>query len=214
MIRRLFRPILSSVAACSVAIVLFSGAAFSAARADNGSPRALIDGFHANILETMKAGPSLGYAGRYTRLLPAVEHTFHLPVMIQVAVGSVSWTRATPAQQQALIAAWTRFSTGTYAKNFKSFGGERFETINERAGPQGTTLIDTHLIKSDGGKVEISYVLKPSPNGWKVVDVIVDRGISELALRRSEFSRDIGAGGPDTLIATLTRKTDEYAAEK
>ncbi len=184
-----------------------------AARGDNGSPRALIDGFHDTLLAVMKDGPVLGFSGRYQRLLPAVERTFHLPVMIQVAAGTVAWNRASAAQQKAVVAAWTHFSTGTYAKNFKSHGGERFETVGERPGPQNTTLIDTRLIKSDGAAVEITYVLKPSPEGWRAVDIIVDRGISELALRRSEFSRDIKDGGVDALVATLARKSAEYAAQ-
>lgn len=184
-----------------------------AARSENATPRALIDGFHETLLAAMKEGPSLGFKGRYDRLLPAVKRTFHLPVMIQIASGSLAWKQATPAQQQALLAAWTRFSTGTYAKNFKSHGGERFETVAERPGPQNTTLVDTKLIKSDGSAVEITYVLKESPEGWRVVDVIVDKGISELAVRRSEFSRLIKDGGPDALVASLDRKIDEYAAQ-
>ncbi len=184
-----------------------------AARGDTSPPRALIDGFHDTLLAVMKEGPALGFPGRYQRLLPAVERTFHLPAMIQVAAGTAAWSRASAAQQKDLVAAWTNFSTGTYAKNFKSHGGERFETVGERPGPQNTTLVDTRLIKSDGSAVDITYVLKPSPEGWKAVDVILDKGISELALRRSEFSRDVKDGGVDALVATLQRKAAEYAAQ-
>lgn len=184
-----------------------------AAHGNAGTPRTLIDGFHDTLLAVMKEGPALGFSGRYQRLLPAVERTFHLPIMIQVAAGTGAWSRATAAQQKALVAAWARFSTGTYAKNFKSHGGERFETVGERPGPQNTVLVDTRLVKSDGSAVDITYVLKQSSDGWRVVDVILDRGISELALRRSEFSRDVKDGGVDALVATLTRKASEYEAQ-
>lgn len=183
------------------------------AQGQDGPPRVLIESFHETLLAVMKEGPALGFRGRYDRLQPAVAKTFHLPVMIQVASGTLAWNQATPAQQKALIDAWTRFSTGTYAKNFKSHGGERFETLAERPGPQGTTLVDTRLIKSDGSAVEITYVLKPTVQEWRVVDVIVDKGISELALRRSEFSREIRDGGVAALVASLSRKVDEYAAQ-
>ena len=201
------RPILAP------AFALIFAFASPAARGDTGTPRALIESFHDTLLVVMREGPTLDFDGRYRRLLPAVERTFHLPVMIQVATGSAAWNRASAAQQKDLVAAWTGFSTGTYAKNFKSHGGERFETVGERPGPQATTLVDTRLIKSDGSGVDITYVLKSSPEGWKVVDVIVDKGISELALRRSEFSREVKDGGVDALVATLTRKAAELAAQ-
>ncbi|MBM3952024.1 MAG: toluene tolerance protein [Rhodospirillales bacterium] len=180
--------------------------------AQANTPSAVIDDFHAQLIATMKEGPALGYAGRVRRLEPAVTRAFHLPVMIQVATGA-HWRQATPAQHNALVAAFTRFSTATYAKNFKKFAGEAFETLGERPGPQNTTLVDTRLVESDGNKVEIIYVMKKGPDAWKVVDVIVDKGISELALRRSEFSRELRDAGVDSLVRTLNRKADELGAD-
>ena len=197
--------------ALSLALVL-SAFVPPAAHGDTSGPRALIDGFHQTLLAVMKEGPALGHAGRARRLEPEVERTLHLPVMTQIATGSF-WRQASPAQQDALVAAFARFSIATYAKNFKKYAGEKFETVAERLGPQDTTLVDTRLIKSDGSAVEITYVMKKGADAWKVVDVILDKGISELALRRSEFSRQLRDSGLDSLVATLHRKADELAAD-
>ena len=197
--------------ALSLALVL-SAFVPPAAHGDTSGPRALIDGFHQTLLAVMKEGPALGHAGRARRLEPEVERTLHLPVMTQIATGSF-WRQASPAQQDALVAAFARFSIATYAKNFKKYAGEKFETVAERLGPQDTTLVDTRLIKSDGSAVEITYVIKKGADAWKVVDVILDKGISELALRRSEFSRQLKDSGLDSLVATLNRKADELAAD-
>ena len=207
----LFRLFFATVLAAQLALALASFAPASAL-AQAGTPSALVDEFHASLLAVMKEGPALGHAGRARRLQPEVERTLHLPVMTQIATGSF-WRQASPAQQDALVAAFTRFSTATYAKNFKNHAGERFETVAERAGPQNTTLVDTRLVKSDGSPVEITYVMKKGADAWKVVDVILDKGISELALRRSEFSRQLKDSGVDSLVATLNRKADELAAE-
>lgn len=180
--------------------------------AQANTPRAVVDDFHAQLIAVMKEGPALGHAGRARRLEPVVTRAFHLPVMIQVATGA-HWRQATPAQHNALAAAFTRFSVATYAKNFKKFAGEKFETLDERPGPQNTTLVDTRLVESDGHKVEITYVMKKGTDTWKVVDVIVDKGISELALRRSEFSRELRDAGIDSLVATLNRKAGELGAD-
>ncbi len=203
--RRSFRIAFAAV----LAVLSFAP---SATYGDNGAPRAVIEDFHNALLAVMKEGSALGHAGRARRLRPEVERAFHLPVMIQIATGA-HWRPATPAQQTALVAAFTRFSTATYAKNFKKYAGEKFETLGQREGPQNTTLVDTRLVESDGGTVDITYVMKKGPDAWKVVDVIVDKGISELALRRSEFSRELRDAGVDSLIATLNRKADELAVD-
>lgn len=206
-----FRRFFTAVVAAQLAFALASFAPASVL-AQGGAPRAVVEEFHARLLAVMKEGPALGHVGRARRLQPEVERTFHLPVMIQVATGTF-WRQASPAQQDALVAAFTRFSTATYAKNFKKYAGERFETVAERAGPQNTTLVDTRIVKSDGEAVEITYVMKKGADAWKVVDVVVDKGISELALRRSEFSRQLKDSGIDSLVATLNRKADELAAD-
>ncbi|MSP80023.1 MAG: hypothetical protein EXR02_03020 [Rhodospirillales bacterium] len=207
----LFRRFFTFALALQLAYALAPFAPASAL-AQAGTPSALANEFHATLLAVMKESPAIGHAGRARRLRPEVERTFHLLVMTQIATGSF-WHQASPAQQNALVAAFARFSTATYAKNFKKHAGEKFETVAERAGPQDTTLVDTRLIKSDGSAVGITYVMKKYADAWKVVDVILDKGISELALRRSEFSRQLRDSGLDSLVATLNRKADELAAD-
>jgi phospholipid transport system substrate-binding protein len=188
----------------AVFAVSFTAPAF----AEPTPPRLLIERFHEIIIGVMQEAKVLGHAGRYQKLEPHITGVFHLPVMIQIASGS-HWRQASEEQRQALIAAFTRFSVATYANNFDNYGGERFETIGERTGPQETTLVDTKIVKKDGSSVDITYVLKQAQNQWRVLDVVVDKGISELALRRSEYSRVLRDAGADGLVATLNRKADE-----
>src|SRR5579875_2852047 len=98
-----------------------------AAHAQAGDPAAgVIARFDATLLSTMKSGKALGFQGRYRRLEPAVKETFDLPIMIRFAVGP-SWSTMSSADQAALLAAFTRFSVSTWAKNFDSYDGERFD---------------------------------------------------------------------------------------
>lgn len=176
--------------------------------ADPTPPRAVIERFHEAIIGVMKQAKVLGHAGRYKTLEPYITDVFHLPAMIQIAAGSF-WRDASEEQRKALIAAFTRFSIATYANNFDNYGGERFETIGERSGPQETTLVDTKIVKASGSSVDITYVLKSVQGQWRVLDVVVDKGISELALRRSEYSRVLRTSGVEGLVATLNQKADE-----
>lgn len=198
-----------------LALPMIALALLTAPRESGAEPsesRAVVEGFHQVIIAVMKDAQRLGHKGRAERLAPLIERTFHLPTMIQVASGS-AWRTATLEQRERLVAAFTRFSVATYANNFDDYGGERFETLGNRDGPQGTRIVETKIVKSDGSSVDIAYVLKRSSDGWRAVDVVVDRGISELALRRSEYAAVLRTGGVDALIATLNKKADELAAQ-
>ena len=47
---------------------------------------------------------------------------------------------------------------------------------------------------------------------WRIVDVLVDKGISELAVKRSEYRGVLRYGGIDALIRTLNAKADQLLA--
>lgn len=205
------RTVLPLLFAAPVLAWAFSTAP-QAAPAQGEPPQATVEKFHTVIIDVMKEAQRLGHKGRAERLAPVIQQTFHLPTMIQVASGS-AWQSATPEQRQQLVAAFTRLSVATYANNFNDYGGERFETGSTRDGPQGTKIVETKIVKSSGDAVDIAYVLKQSPDGWRAVDVVVDRGISELAVRRSEYAAILREGGVEALIKTLDRKSDQLAAK-
>lgn len=193
------------IAVCLLVLVVVAPASTGA---DSPPPRVVVERFHEAIIGVMKEGKILGHAGRYTKLEPHITEVFNLSAMIQIASGAF-WRDASEEQRKALTASFTRFSVATYANNFNNYGGERFETVGERSGPQETTLVDTKIVKSSGSSVDITYVLKPVQGAWRVLDVVVDKGISELALRRSEYSRVLRTSGVDGLVATLNQKADE-----
>jgi len=172
------------------------------------SPISVIEGFHQTLLATMKNAKTLGIEGRFTKLEPVVSAAFHLPAMIQVASGS-HWNKADEKDQDLLIDAFSRLSVATYAAQFKGYSGEQFETLGDKPGPQETTLVETRIINPDEDNVAITYVLKKAKGVWRIVDVLVDTGISELARKRSEYRRVLKTKGIPGLVATLTKKADE-----
>ena len=75
--------------------------------------------------------------GRYHKLAPVVQHTFDLPAMTRFAVGP-AWTSFNPAQQQAVLDAFSRLSIANYAHNFSAFSGEHFE-LDSNVRPAAST---------------------------------------------------------------------------
>ena len=182
------------------------------APAAESTARSVVEEFHAGLLEVMKDADSLGIGGRYARLEPEISRRFHLPLMIAIASGRY-WRRADTGQRDALVRAFKRFSVGTYASRFSSYSGESFETSSVEPGPRRTRLVHTRINRPAKSPVRISYVLKQFGGAWRIVDVLLDGNISELAVRRSEYRAILKKGGIEALVAILNRKADKLVTE-
>jgi phospholipid transport system substrate-binding protein len=184
------------------ALVLVSSAGAQAAL----SPTAVIESLHQILIETMKDAQRLGVDGRYKQLQPVLERSFDFERMIAIAAGSY-WANADEAQRRRLLDAFTKLSITTYAARFNGFSGESFETLGQRQGPRDSALVDTRLNRSDGPPVPITYVMSERDGEWRIVDVLLDKSISELAVRRSEYNQVLRTSGTEGLSETLDEKT-------
>lgn len=190
-------------------LILISGMA----RADQGAPGAVVARFQEAILGVMKDADALGVSGRFDRLAPRVEETFYPPLMVQMAVGP-EWRKADETQQRRLIHAFTRMSISTLATFLSGYDGEVFEQVGEKPGPQDTTLVETRLVRRNGETVEITYVARPIRDQWRLIDVVVAGGVSELNVRRSEYRRILREKGIEGLIEALNIKADQLLSGK
>jgi len=179
---------------------------FSSVSADaSGGPEAVVERFQDRLLAVMKTAKQSSVQTRYDALRPAVQDAFHLPVMIRIAMGA-HWDKADDAQREALADAFQHMNIATLASLVTGYGNETFERLGQTPGPQNTRLVNTQLVSPDGSKIRLAYVARQFGADWKLVDVIVDNGISELSVRRSEYQRALSSGGVDGLIAVLNAK--------
>ena len=181
-------------------------ASSAAARVD--SPTTVIVSFHASLLEVMKEAETLGARGRYDRLAPHIEDAFDLSRMIRIASGSF-WRKASARQREQLVAAFKNISVGIYAHRFDGYSGQVFELVGEKPGPRGTRLVETRIVSPGESPVPITYVTLNSQGRWRIVDVLFENGISELAVRRSEYRHVLKSDGFEGLITVLNDKADD-----
>jgi phospholipid transport system substrate-binding protein len=186
------------------ALVLAAGPA----RAQGAEPSARVSAFYTALLDTMKRAKQLGPRGRYEKLAPVVMSTFDVAGMMRIAAGP-GWDRATSEQQAALVDAFWRMMTATYASRFDDFAGENFEVAPAVDQPPADKLVRTRLLLGNGKTVALNYLMRNAGGSWKIADVYLDGTISELAARRAEFSSIMKAGGPDVLIASLRQKAEK-----
>jgi phospholipid transport system substrate-binding protein len=179
----------------------------SAANPGAAPPVVLIERFYAELLAVMKEAKRLSFDQRYARLAPAVARTLDLPLMTRIAIGP-GWARLAPDQQQRLTEAFSRYTISNYANRFGDYGGERFEVDpNPTANPNGM-LVKSGLVKSNGEKVVLNYLVHQVAAGsWQVIDVYLSGTVSELAARRSEFVAVLQRDGADGLLSLIERRT-------
>jgi phospholipid transport system substrate-binding protein len=173
-------------------------------------PRAVVASFQDTLLSTMKEAESLGFKGRYQRLLPAMELAFDLEQMTRVVVGG-RWGKMNTPEKKQVVDLFRQFSVSTYACAFSGYGGEQFEVGDELAQPGIGTIVETRLVFKAEPPIELNYLLRETSAGWKIMDVYLDGTISELARRRGEFASIIHNQGLTGLIALLKKKNKELA---
>jgi len=179
-----------------------------ASAGDRGATE-VVEKLHSGLLAVMKDGDKIGYQGRYDQLAPVINSSFDMPFISRTVLGKY-WETFNSEQRSRFVEAFTQLSIATYAANFKSYSGERFKVISEEEVSGGRILVQTQLIKSDGGKVELDYLLHRADGEWRVINVIAE-GVSNLALKRADYSNFLKNKSFEALIAKLNEKIAQYA---
>jgi phospholipid transport system substrate-binding protein len=169
-----------------------------------------VEKLHAALTEVMKNAGALGYQGRYAQLTPIVAEAFDLSFMAEKTVGR-HWKKLAERDQARWVDAFERLTTATYADRFEGYSGETFQTDAEQPAIHNTMMVLTTLTRPDGEDVHLNYRLHRTGDTWKIIDVYLDGTVSELALRRSEYSSVLKRRGFEELIDSLDGKVAEMA---
>lgn len=181
------------------------------AAAEEQTARQVVDEFQNELLAIMKQGKALGFNGRYDKLDVLVKKSHDLPKIARIVVGK-QWEELTPEQQEKLETVFSRLSVSAYAHNFKDFSGESFNFVSEEETGRGGVVIHTNLLIPGEKDVKFDYMMKKKDDGWRIINIIAD-GVSDLALKRSEYTSVLSREGFDALIAKINEKIESYAKQ-
>ncbi len=176
---------------------------------DNLNAKTVVESFQTILLDVMQQGEQLGFKGRYDTLSPAVSSTHDLNKIARIVVGR-EWEKLTEPQQEQLTDSFSRLSVSAYAHNFKDFNGEsfQFESIDETS--RGGIIVHSVFVLPDNKNVKFDYMLKKMGENWKIINIIAN-GVSDLALKRSEYTSVLQREGFEALIAKINEKINNYA---
>lgn len=178
-----------------------------------GDPRQVVDALHEKLIDVMKNADELGYEGRFQELEPVLNRLFDIPFMAEKSVGRY-WRKVGDEDRARLLETFGRFTVANYAGRFDGYSDQVFETLKEESSAHGTMLVHSRLVETNGDAVQLNYRLRPGEDGWRIIDVYLNGTVSELALRRSEYSSLIQREGFAALLAALDERIDELAAGK
>ena len=183
----------------------------SMAIADEKSAKQVVDEFQNELLAVMKQGKELGFKGRYDKLDVLVKKSHDLPKIARIVVGK-QWEELSAEQQAKLEAVFSQLSVSAYAHNFKDFSGESFTFVSEEETGRGGVVIHTNLRIPGEKDVKFDYMMKKKDDGWQIINIIAD-GVSDLALKRSEYTSVLSREGFDALITKINEKIENYAKQ-
>lgn len=165
---------------------------------------AVVTQFQGTLLRVMKGAHRLHFQGRYQRLAPAVRQSHDLSFIAAVALGPY-WQRLTPAERMQFIKVFTRLTIATYASEFDGYTpGQHF--INTAAHPLGNdVIVETALQKGRKRQATLDYLLAPVGGSWQIVNIVAN-GVSDLALKRAQYTAIMKKGGFTVLMKKLRAK--------
>lgn len=171
-----------------------------------------VEKLHAALLEIMRSADKLGYEGRFEHISPVVAETFDLPFMGAKSVGR-HWNKLPVEDQQRWLELFARHIAANYAGQFTGFSGEAFETLGEEAAIRDTRVVRTRLTRPGEEPVQLNYRLREVDGEWRIIDIYLNGTVSELALRRSEYSSVLKREGFEKLLSTIDERVKELASE-
>mgnify|MGYP001820032774 CR=1 FL=1 len=121
------------------------------------------------------------------------------------------WREWTEEQRQQFLAAFRELSVMNYAARFAGVGENSFEVLGTQPAGGSRVQVNASVARSDGSRVPLDFIMQNADDhGWHIANVVAD-GVSDLALKRAEYSSILRDSGFEGLIDELEAQTAELA---
>jgi len=144
-----------------------------------------------------------------TKLLPHVN----FKRLTSSAVGRF-WRQATPEQQERIQKEFRTLLMRTYAGALSQVKDHQLAMRPLRAEPGETEVVVRTQVRGKGDPIQLDYRLEKTPGegaGWLIYDLNV-MGIWLIENYRTQFTKEISAGGIEGLIASLAERNKANAS--
>jgi len=186
-----------------------------AAWASEEAPEAFVKRITNDTLETIKSDKALRN-GDIAKIMQLVDDKLMPHVnfrrMTSLATGP-AWRKATPEQQGRLQTEFKTLLVRTYAGALSQVSDQVVVVKPLRAGQEDKNLVVNTEVRGKGDPIQLDYRLEKTPGqgaGWMIFDLNV-LGVWLIENYRTQFTKEINAGGIDALIASLVARNKTNA---
>lgn len=169
------------------------------AEPETTGPEVVVERLH----RALEAISDTAVGERYGALEAPVLETHDLDYMLQLILRG-QWDKFSPEQQEQLLARFRKLSVWDYVNHFGDLDEGQFKITGQRQLNDQRAKINAQL-DTPKRLVEFIYTLNRNDEGWRIVSILAD-GVSELALRRSEYLRHYNAEGFEGLMQALEQE--------
>ncbi len=180
------------------------------ADADVDQASQVVKDFQAELISVMKQGDKLSFAQRSAQLRPVLIKTHNMVRMTRAVMGR-EWKGLSQEQKKQLITKLIDLSVASYAHHFSSFSGQSF-TFKSSEKVRSQIYVKTFLVLPEDDDVSIDYLLKKKDDSWRIINIL-SKGVSDIALKRSEYSAILKKSGFDVLVAEISIKIKNFSKD-
>lgn len=186
------------------------------ALAADEAPDAFIRRITSDTLDTIRADKALRN-GDMARIMQLVDGQLMQHVnfrrMTGLAVGP-AWRKATPEQQKRLQDEFKMLLVRTYAGALGQITDQTVFVKPLRGGQEDSNLVVNTEVRGKSDPIQLDYRLEKTLGqgaGWAIFDLNV-LGVWLIENYRTQFTKEINAGGIDGLISSLAERNKTSSA--
>lgn len=182
--------------------------------AQQEGPDALVKRISQEVMEAAKTDKEI-QSGNQKKVLELVKEKIlphvNFQRMTSLAAGRF-WREATPEQQEQLTKEFRDLLIYTYSGAISQIKDQQLEFRPFRGSPSDTEVeVRSQVLQPRGEPIQLNYRLEKTPSGWKIYDMNI-LGAWLVESYKGNFATEIGKGGIDGLIKTLSEKNRRLAA--
>lgn len=167
----------------------------------------IVINLHEVLLTAMKSEKSLGHAGRIDIIRKIVSESFNFPLISKVVLGA-KWKVLSDEDKQEFVSVMRSLSISTYAHHFSNYSGQKFVIVERKSRNNNSLSLSVSLLSDNGDRTSLKYLLRKGTEGWLIINVISE-GVSDLALKKAEYSYIMEKDGIKSLLRQLTAKIED-----
>lgn len=194
-----------------VASSLGAPTAAAMSEADRDAARARIETLGADLAELADRADSMAPRERVEAASDVVRDSFDLRAIAAATIGRATYQDWSEDQRAAYVDAFIRYTLASQTSALTQYEADKLAITSVEAAPGGLVMVRTRYEGGEGATVDF-MLADEAGDGFLIVDLVVDGAISQLKLRRAEFSSVLKQKGYDGLIETLRQKTDQLVA--